>query len=287
MNGFYTMTSINGLCRIHSTSLFPPPKNIHTPIPLDEVQHFFLLPLALSISAAVAFTPSTTFAGPQHTTDIPCGTGFQVSQLHDHLGSMGQSHSKRSVLLFQRCRLLMRELRCIVYQRGVRGNGHDGCIGILANRSVFALHCAALERKETCCTTVHTCCNPIIHSFISVVPIPLLGPVAASRKSGWSTISSTSGSSPSSVVVVLSCPTTSWISFSSASSASVPWPVKCSRFAGPVSVAALIRPGTGCGAAAPGGDRTGSTVRGGTGRPDGTGTGAGAGAGADTGAWGP
>ena len=198
---------------------------------------------------------------------------------------MSQSHSKRSVLLFQRGRLLVRKLRCIVYQRGIRGNGHDGCIRILANRLVKYLLCTAFERKETCCTTTHTCCNPIIHSFISVVPIPLLGPVAASRKSGWSTISSTSGSSPSSVVVVLSCPTTSWISFSSASRAAVPWPVRCSRFAGPVSVAARFRPGAGCGAAAPGGDRTGRTVRGGTGRPEGAG--AGVGVGADIGAWGP
>lgn len=223
MNGFYTMTSINGLCRIHSTSLFPPPKNIHTPIPLDEVQHFFLLPLALSIGAVVAFTPSTTFAGPQHATDIPCGTGFQVSQLDDHLGSMSQSHSKRSMLLFQRCRLLVRKLRCIVYQRGVRGNGHDGCIRILAqsvSKNISALH--SRGEKKPAAPPVHTCCNPIIHSFISVVPIPLLGPVAASRKSGWSTINNTSEFSPSSVVAVLSCPTTSWISFSSASRAAVP-----------------------------------------------------------------
>ena len=161
----WTTILINGyrrLYRIHSTVLysFPPPKNIHTPIPLDEVQHLFLLPHALSISAA-ALTPCTTFAGSQHTTNIPCGTGFQVAQLHDPLSSMSQSHSKRGVLFFQRGRLLVGKLRCIVYQRGVRRNGHDGCIRILANRLVKYL-CTALHRtqgekeeKKPCCATIY------------------------------------------------------------------------------------------------------------------------------------
>lgn len=116
-----------------------------------------------------------------------------------------------------------------------------------------------------------TSCSPMTHSPISVAPIPLFGPVAASSMSGWSMTSSASGSPSSPSFEVLSCSITFAMSFSSASRAPNPLPEKCSRFVRPFSVDAVLgtvglgrgrvcgaRPGT-----APGDVRRGRTVLGG------------------------
>lgn len=69
---------------------------MNTPISVDKVQNLFFLPLALGIPAAVV-TPCTAFTGPQHTTDIPRGAGFQISKLYNHLGPMRHSHRERGM----------------------------------------------------------------------------------------------------------------------------------------------------------------------------------------------
>lgn len=114
--------------------LFTPSEDIYTSVPLDEVQHFFLLPLGFSISATIV-TPSATLACPQHTTDIPSGTGFQVPELHDHLSPMRQSHGERGMLLLQRSRWVIDEFGCIMYQRRIGRNSHDRRMRVLSTSS--------------------------------------------------------------------------------------------------------------------------------------------------------
>lgn len=111
--------------------------------------------------------------------------------------------------------------------------------------------------------------------------MPLLGPVAARSRSGWSTIRRTSSVSvAAAVVAVFSCWMVTTMSRSRASSAAVPVPVRWRRLTGPISLVAVVvwagdglgvgllgRAGAGCGPRAgmgPGCDRTGRTVRAGT-----------------------
>lgn len=111
-----------------------------------------------------------------------------------------------------------------------------------------------------------TCCSPVTQSIISVAPIAWLGPVEASKKSGWSMTIRISSSS-----VVLSFWIAVEISRSSPSKAEIPCPEKFSFWATPGSVLLDVlatpfpdgrfagagdRPGT-----APGWDRSGSAVR--------------------------
>lgn len=105
------------------------------------------------------------------------------------------------------------------------------------------------------------------HSLISVAPIPMLGPVAARRKSGWSIMRSTSSLSS---LAAFSCPMTAIMSFSRPSRAAVPRPVKCNFFATPSSagfraILSLVGAGMAVTGAlpgtAPGGPRSGSAVR--------------------------
>jgi hypothetical protein len=148
------------------------------------------------------------------------------------------------------------------------------CVSTANRRKASGLsHKRATLGQHSRCTSIddRTSCSPMTHSPISVAPIPIFGPVAASSMSGWSMTNSTSGPPSSPSFEVFNCSITFAMSFSNESRAPNPLPEKCSRIVRPFTVDVLLgtvglgrgrscaaRPGT-----APGGVRRGRTVLGG------------------------